>query len=280
MSATQSCQPCCSTPQSVDVPGPQGNSAVTLTTSSTILPSIGGTVTIAMGDTSWLASGKNFYLGDGSKFANFIVTGIGSSTSLTARFLGLVGDSASGTVASGALVMPGVGNFTVPWDLDSLTAFTDNSGGTKSDTIAATVARAPWVIGPFSMALLVNSQVWKVVIPYAFTVVSANFRCDIAITTGAKAATLTTQINGGATTGGVMSVAGTYATGATQAGSAISGSNTGTAGQTLEIAVSGVTTFSEGYGHVEFSLINTDLAATIAALAFKANQLRTALRHQ
>ena len=281
MSATTPCVPsCCTTVQTVNTPGTQGNSSVTLTTASFILPTIGGTVAIPVGDSTWMGVGKNLYISDGSKFANFVVTAIAGATSITGRFLGFPGDSASGTVASGAIVAPGSGNLTWPWDLDALTAFTDSSGGTKSDTIAATVAKSTIVIGPFSMALLVNSQIWKVPIQPAFTVNSATFRCDIAITTGAKAATLTTQISGVATTGGVISVSGTYATGATQAGTSISGANTGTAGQTLEIAVSAVTTFSEGYGHVELSITNTDLSATIAAIADKLAKLRTALRHQ
>lgn len=227
-----------------------------------------------------MKAGSNLFISDGSKQGTFIVTAINSATTFTARFLGFVGDSASGNVAAGALVVPGVGDFTAPWDLDLLTAFTDNSGGTKSDTIAVTVARSIITLGPFSMALLVNSQIWELAIPYAFQVNSVLFRDDIAITTGAKAATFTTRINAVATTGGVVAVSGAYATGATQTGTAISGSNTGTAGQTLEAIVSGVTTFIEGYGHLELVVTNTDLAATIAALAFKANQLRSALRHQ
>jgi len=281
MSATTPCVPsCCSTPTTTNIPGSTGASGITTTSASFVLPAIGSTVSISLGDTSWMKAGKNLFISDGSKQANFIIISVDSATAITGRFLGLVGDSASGTVASGALVMPGMGDQTVAWDLDALTAFTDNSGGTKSDTIAATCVRNALIIGPFSMALLVNSQLWETVIPYAFQVNSANFRCDIAITTGAKAATLTTRINTAATTGGVISVSGTYATGASQAGTAITAANTGTAGQTLEIIASAVTAFTEGYGHVELSVTNLDLAATIAAIAFKQNQLRTALRHQ
>jgi hypothetical protein len=116
-------------------------------------------------------------------------------------------------------------------------------------------------------------------VPFAFTLNSLLWRCSIAVTTTSKAVTLTGRINAAAVTGGVISVANTYATGATQAGSAVTAGNTGTAGQTLEVIASGVTAFTEGYGQIEFSVTNTDLAATIAAVAFKANQLRTALRH-
>lgn len=282
MSATTPCTPCCSsTVQTVNTPGGTGASAITTTSANFTIPAIGSTVLISCGDTSWLKAFKNVFISDGANLANFIITAVNSATSFTGKFLGFVADSAAGTaIQSGAIVIPGIGDFTVPWDLDALTAFTDSSGGTKSDTIAATCVKFTQIIGPFSMALLVNSQIWKVPIQSAFTINSATFRCDIAITTGAKAATLTTQISGVACTGGVMAVAGTYATAATQAGTAISGANTGTAGQLAEIAVSGVTAFTEGVGHVELSITNTDLAATLAAMAFKANQLRTALRHQ
>lgn len=277
---TTACAPCCS-PVTTNTPGTQGASAITLTTVSFIIPAIGSTVAISVGDTSWFKAGANVYVTDGANDANFIVTAINSATQFTGKFLGLVGDSAAATtIASGAIVIPGLGNFTVPWDLDALTALTDNSGGTKSDTISANLIKSTITIGPFSMALLVNSQIWKMPVQFAFQVNSSTFRDDVAITTGAKAATLTTQISGVATTGGVIAVAGTYATGVTQAGTSISGANTGAAAATLEIAVSGVTAFTEGVGHVELSVSNLDLAATIAAMAFKANQLRTALRHQ
>jgi hypothetical protein len=273
------CVPCGTSPVVTNVPGSSGASAITVTSASFVIPAVGATVAVSVGDTSWIKTNANVFISDGSKRGNFLVT-VNSAVSITAQFLGFQGDSAAGgTIASGAIVMPGAGDLTFPNDLDLLTAFTDNSGGTKSDTIAATCVRNLVIIGPFTMALLVNSQVWKATIPYAFTLNSVLFRANVAITTAAKAATLTAQINGTPTTGGVVAVSGTYATGATQAGTAVSGANTGTAGQTLEIAVSGVTAFTEGNGLVELSVTNNDLAATIAAIAFKANQLRTALRH-
>lgn len=277
---TQPCVPCCTTPQTVNVPGatgPTGLAARATVTNAFVVPAIGATVTIIVSDTSWMQVEQNLFIGD----ANFIVTGINSAVSVTVKFLGLVSDVPAGsTIAATSLVAPGMGNNTVAVDLDLLTAFTDSTGGTKSDTIAASLVKQTIILGPFSMALLVNSQIWELAIPYNFLVNSVLFRCDIAITTGAKAATFSTRINAVATTGGVISVAGAYATGATQAGTAITAANVGTAGQTLESIVSGVTAFTEGYGHIELNITNTDLAATLAAIAFKANQLRTALRHQ
>lgn len=279
MSAPTSCLPCNPQVTTTNVPGSTGASAVTTTTASFNLPAVGATVLIHVGDTSWMKVGKNVFISDGANVGNFIVTSVNSSTSFTGEFLLLPNDNSAGSpVSSGAIVMPGLGNFTVPFDLDALTSFTDNSGGTKSDTIASTAFQSI-EMQHIPMPNLVNGQVWKCAIPSAFKVISAVFRCDVAITTGAKAATLTTQINGVPCTGGVIVVSGTYATGTSQAGTAITANNVGTAGQTLEFAVSAVTPFTEGLGHVELTYQDMDMAATIAAIADKLNTLRAALRH-
>ncbi len=281
MSLTNCCTPACPTPQTIQIPGPQGASGIALTTAAFVLPAIGANVVIHMTDTSWVTAVKNIFISDGTNFANFAVVSVDSTTQITAVYLGMVNDSAPATtIQSGALVQTGLGNYAVPFDLDTLAAFTDNTSGVKAYTIPISVCKQTIVIGPFSMALLVNGQIWKVPVPFAYLVNTATFRCDVAITTGAKAATLQPQINGVACTGGAMAVAGTYASGATQAGTAISGNNIGTAGLTLEIAVSAVTAFTEGYGHVELNITNTDLSALVAALAFNLNQLRHELRHQ
>lgn len=104
---------------------------------------------------------------------------------------------------------------------------------------------------------LANSQTRKVAIPTGFVVTAVGVRVGTPVTTGAKAATLTTQINGVACTGGVVSMtsANMTPTGALVAGTAITALNgTTTAGQTLEVAVSSVTAFVEGDGYVEFTI--------------------------
>jgi hypothetical protein len=256
---------------------------VTTTSASFVIPAIGATVTISVGDTSWLKTNKNIFINDGGNQGNFIITGIGNPTSLTGKFLGLVGDSAPGTtVASGAIVIPGLGNFTVPWDLDSLTAFTDNSGGTKSDTIAASLVKQTIILPIGLVGITGNGLQLALPVPFAFAVTSCLFRIAKVVTAGAKLATLTVQVNGSSVTGGVINLTSANCTpyGATVAGSAITGSNTGTAGQTVGFISSAVTPFTEGDGWLELTVTNLDFAATVAAIAFKANQLRTALRHQ
>lgn len=269
------CTPCAPTTLTTNVPGAIGSSAVTLTTANFTIPgAIGSTVTISVGDTSWITSGKNLFIGG----ANFVVTGIGSPTSMTIKYLGMPGDAAINTVvASGAVVAPGLGNYTVPVTANGIAALVDSTGGTPGTALAAVAVRSTIVLGPFSMALLVNNQLWQIAIPYAFTVVAAAFRCDVAVTTGAKAATFQVQVNSVNTTGGQIVVAGAQATGAAILASAISGANVGVAGNGLGVIVSGVTTFTEGYGHIELTVTNKDLANTISSIASNLNAAIAAL---
>lgn len=111
-----------------------------------------------------------------------------------------------------------------------------------------------------SLAGLINAQVRKVALPFNFVVQSALCRADNPPTTAAKLATLTLQINGVAMTGGVMALTTANMTpaGTAVAATAITGANGSTAvGQTLEIAVSGVTAFVEGDAHVEVTVLPT-----------------------
>lgn len=282
MSSVNPCVPCCTTPLSVAVPGPTGQTGITTTGASFVIPAIGSTVNITVGDSSWIKALKNLFISDGAVAGNFIVTLVNGATSITAKFLGFVGDSAAGsTIASGAVVMPGVGDLTVPWDLDALTAFTDNSGGTKADTIAVTACRAMFIV-PLKLDTL-TAGTYRVVVPFAFTLLSSNFRTTL-IGTGASASiTLTSTVSSLAVTGGVIAVtlASQNAVGNITTGSAVSGANaTGAAGGAVEVVAAINTVFTAGAGYVEFTVLNLDLAATIAAIAFKLNQLRTALRHQ
>lgn len=112
-----------------------------------------------------------------------------------------------------------------------------------------------------AMANLANSQVLKVALPFAFAVTAALFRVgDKAVTTAAKLATATVQINGVAVTGGVMALTSANCTpsGASVAASAITANNTTfTAGQTIEVAISAVTAFAEGDGWFELTVLPT-----------------------
>lgn len=112
-----------------------------------------------------------------------------------------------------------------------------------------------------TLAGLVNTNVIAAKVPFAFKLLSLGFRVRTPATTAAKAATLTAQVAGVAATGGVVSLTSANATPTNTlvAGTAITAGNVGTAGQTVEAAVSGVTAFAEGDGYVEFVVQNTSL---------------------
>lgn len=159
----------------------------------------------------------------------------------------------------------------------SQAAFTDNSGGVAADTIPV---GASYRLHTFRHALadLANSQEYKYDAGHAGKLVAINARVVKAVTTGAKAATVTGRVNAGALGGGgVVSLTSANCAniGDQVAGSAITGANSFTAAQTFGYAISGVTAFAEGEVVVECLIMNTDLAAFIAAMADKWNETRT-----
>lgn len=106
---------------------------------------------------------------------------------------------------------------------------------------------------PVQLADFANAGIFKLAIPYNFTLVSVGLRIGKPATTAAKLATLTAQISGVACTGGVISATSANCTpaGALVAGTAITALNTGVAGATIEINPSAVTAFVEGDGWIE-----------------------------
>jgi len=158
-------------------------------------------------------------------------------------------------------------------------AITDNSGGTASATTGVSAnAQKQTVILPLQLADIATGT-FKVAIPFAFTVTAALFRTAKPASTASKLATLTVQVNGSAVTGGVMNLttANQNTIGGTVAASAITGANTGTAGQTLEVAASSVTAFVEGDGWVEFTVTDNDAANQAVTMAAFCNEVRTSL---
>ncbi len=143
----------------------------------------------------------------------------------------------------------------------------------SNDGALTTAATTTIIIPLGAMSTVADGNVYGVAIPFAFTATgTALFRCTVPITTGAKATTLTSRINTTNTTGGVISVAGTYAANATQAASAAySANNVGTAGQVLNVIASSTTAFTEGAGQVEIQVINNTLLNTLQLAASETN---------
>ena len=98
-------------------------------------------------------------------------------------------------------------------------------------------------------------------------------------TTSAKAATLTAKIGSTATTGGAVALTtsncGTL--GAVVAGSAITAANTGTSSDTISIAATSVTRFSEGRGVIFIRVQNMDTADAFASTTALLNAVRSGL---
>lgn len=158
-------------------------------------------------------------------------------------------------------------------------AVTDSSGGTAAPTTGvAAVAFKETIILPIgALSGIADTVTWSVALPYAFTLSSVLLRVAQPVTTGAKAATLTAGIAGTPCTGGVISAAGAYATGATEAGTAITALNVGAAGDTIDIVASAVTAFVEGTGWIEATIINTSRANATATILAQTNAMRSAL---
>jgi hypothetical protein len=109
-----------------------------------------------------------------------------------------------------------------------------------------------YVINVPALSALANAQSLKFTPGIAGRLLKAQFNVTTAVTTGAKAATLTPKIATVATTGGVMSLTSANCTpiGAEVDGTAITGANTFTAAQQLSVDVSAVTAFIEGAGQI------------------------------
>lgn len=288
MSATANCACPCPTPEVVEVPGSAGAdgaagaagadgiNAYTVTTANVTLPAAAGPVVLAtsVAVSSWASIGQVVFISDGTNWGHFEVLTKPSSTSMTLDWLNYPNDAAGTTViASGATVSPAgvLAAFAPP------TALTDNSTGTASNTIAAGVgvmALAFYI----DAATIANGDLLTAYTPgFAFKVLKVDARCANPVTTGAKAADINLEIGTTNLTGGVVALAGTYAIGAAQAGTAVTANNTGTAADTVSIEAANVTAFTEGAFWIIVSIQNMDTANAIASLADHVNDLITAL---
>lgn len=268
------------------VPGAAGQNAYTVTTANFTVPAIGATVVVAVSSTDWMAKGETVFASDGTDWGHFTVTSINSSISVTLTFQGQANDASPGAIiGSGAAVVASGEQMTIAalkalnaTLLTGIAAFTDNTGGTASDTLAAGVGIFDWTFY-VSLPDVTNADLIGAFTPgYAFKVLKVDFLHEKAVTTGAKAATLTPKINGSAITGGVLALAGTYAAGAVTAASTITAANIGTSAQTFSITGSGVTAFTEGNGTIRVRVQNLDTLNAIASLADKTNDIRSALQ--
>lgn len=288
MPAPTNCNSCCDETTTVNVPGSAGVSAFTTTTANFTIPAIGATVVISVGTTAWMAVGEKVFASDGTDWGTFEVQSIGSSVQFTGEFMGYTDDASPGAVVgSGAAVVPsGVQQAFTTTTLKALnatllagiSALTDNSGATASNTIAAGVGMTDWFFYVSLPDITAADLIGAFTPGYAFKVLKTDILIEKAVTTGAKAATLTPKINGSAITGGVLTPAGTYAAGSVIAGSTVTAANTGTSAQTFSITASAVTPFTEGNGIIRVRVQNLDSANAFASLSDKLNYILAALQ--
>lgn len=146
-------------------------------------------------------------------------------------------------------------------------AITDNSTGAASSTVAAGAGVSTVVFAINAPAITGNVDVLTTWTPgYKFKILAFDAFCSAAVTTGGKAASLNLEIGTTDVTGGVIALSGTYALGATQAGTAITAANTGAANATISIEATGVTAFTEGAFWLIVKIQNMDTADAIASL--------------
>lgn len=258
--------------------GADGISAFTLLTSALTIPALAGDpASLVVAENSWTAIGQTILASDGTDIATFTVTGLTGSTIISADWVDAPGDSAAGNVVGigGKVVASGE-----PGQLAAAlpTALTDNSTGTASNVIAAGAGQFTLSVFFRAAAITGNVLLYTYTPGFAFKIIRISASVVDAITTGAKAATLTTAIAGTPTTGGIVIMSGTYALGTEQASSAaVTANNTGTSVQAITVTASAVTAFVEGGFMLHIQLQNLDTANAIASLADHINDVLTSL---
>ena len=146
-------------------------------------------------------------------------------------------------------------------------ALTDSTTGSAGTTLAAGVGIVSVPFNFRAAAITGNVDILAYTPGFKFKLLSMDAVCTDAVTTGAKAATLTPSIAASPVTGGVVALSGTYALAAKQAGTAVTAANTGTAAQEITVTASSVTAFTEGGFSLILRLQNMDTADAVASLA-------------
>ncbi len=281
MSATTNCDCACSDPTITEIPGSPGengepgadgsngvNAYATLSIPGTIPAIVGQSQTYTVNNSSWMAIGQKIFVGDsatsgGLKQGTFEVLTLPSSTSVELTWLQYPDDSAGGSALVAGVIFSPTGPipvFSPPADL------TDNTTGTPGASLAAGVGVSTLVFF-ISATSIANGDLMSDYVPgYRFKLLSFDARCATPVTTGAKTATLNLEINSVNVTGGSLVLAGTYAQGAAQAGTAITAANTGTVGQAFSIEAATVTAFIEGAFWLFIKIQNLDSADAVASL--------------
>lgn len=275
---------CCSDCDDVAVntPGSAGVNAYTTTTADFTIPAIGATVNISVGTNVWMGVGQKIFVSDGTYVGTFEVQSFTGSTGVTAEFMGYTDDSSpTDVIASGAKVSPsGVQRL-----LSGITTFTDNSGGTASDTIAVGVGKYFITVPLTSLATGLSTSaidiLTNLVVGHAFKLLSFDWVTTIVGAGAGASQTFNLEINTTNVTGGSLNptLASTASIGGVTAGSAITANNTGSASDTISIEMAaGGTVFSSGAGYFVIHIQNMDTANAFASVAEKVDDILNGLQ--
>lgn len=260
----------------VEVPGSPGSNgaaglnAFTTTTADFLIPAKGATVGVLVASRAFMSEGMILYIGD----AGFFQVIGDPSVSLTLEYIDIEANTSSGTTVSSGTKVTVSGP---PLYVTPPVALTDSTGGTVSNTLAVGVGVTTLVFS-FSATAIANGDLLTNYVPgYAFKILKVDARCTAPVTTAAKAATINMEIVSTDLTGGVISLAGLYAMGAAQAGSAVTANNTGSSTDSFSIEASAVTAFMEGAFDILVSIQNLDSRNAFASISSKINELITVL---
>lgn len=234
-------------------------------------------------NSQWVSIGQNIILSNGTIHANFLVTAIPSTTSITATFLNYAGDS-TGLYAIGSTVSPS-GISQVIGALPSI--LTDTTGGTPSGSNTllpgASESLVVFPIPSLVTGIGTGGITWMPAYTpgFNFEILQLDYISTLASTGAGATQTFQPQITGGGVTGGAVTI--TLANSNTTLGKLVSGTvitaaNTGGTGDTISIVVNaGGTVFTAGSGYFIMRIRNLDSTNALSTIAATLNALITAL---
>ena len=179
----------CPTPDTVQVPGPEGDpgaagtngvngiNAFTLTTAIFAVPAINDLVTVAVGSTAWMGEGQNVYIPGAGYFS---VEAIVSATSVQLRYLNYEVNTHEGdNIAIATSVSPGGTQPTAPAlpDVDPIAAYASGTAYT------VTTVDSPVVFGTSQPAIsLTRAGYWRLTARVKLNYVGATFAASRNVT--------------------------------------------------------------------------------------------------
>jgi hypothetical protein len=281
---------CCPEEEIVNTPGPTGAdgtagtdgddglNAFSFTTEDFTIPAIGANVTIAVTDSTWMTAGQTVYV-EGAGF--YEVISKSDSSHATIQRLDVAENTFTGNVAFPVQVSPA--GAAGPSAIGALpNPFTDNSGGTPSDTINAGVGIQ---VFEFPHTFIGGTSAVEPVTTWTpgfnFEILSWSFVTEVLLVGAAGSRVANMEINGtdvGTVPSTITIPIANATVGTVTAGTAVAGANTGGPGDSFSIEIaSGGTQFTAGSGTFVIRVRNMDSVNAIASLADHINDLIAAL---